>query len=1278
MPRCATDARAAHSNAPIAALEPTEGVRRRRSSTRVGDASSRERTPNAERANERTTNERMETFQRNGAARDDPWASMRMTTEAVQTTRGRALGDGDDDGDGMRDSPLTTRRRRKLGTTKRANARTRRNDASASEEDAAGTCSEGEEEAMTLTTTRRTTRGNVKFKAEAENASLTAMAKKSASAATTTPGKKVVVHEEVEKINARATNKPLKARTNEKGMREGESSAVNSSNESFATASIDPWGAPLVVAVERKSRQVSSGPRDSMTTARKKRAQEEVPMSPSRYESVNPRVVTATKRSKEARSPVRQLTAANVAFGSPTAILSATNGPLRADTDEGRAYVCPGPELPPKGECYLGMWRGEERARLLAYEACVQSCLEGSLGSFTAQRRFDMDTCLFFLNERCAELRRAFGLDNVLVGVHSDEGRSPEPKTRVTPEKMRRAESTRGVGPGAGGVRWAAITIAVMDVEIIDRGLKKFTKGWDPREHGWQRPTEARGQHMIVRTEGGPGSAEVCAEIAVKQPAVRLALGPGDKEFIIEVPLKSDGSKVATAQIALDQLCKRAEAGVVELPLELEVEMPATEQAAAYTHKYEKGTVSLSAVFEAAVGAGLMSAPPGAGTAPDRSMQGWAEASHVLTPQAAYDFALGAALRALGFTRRRLTIHGQWQTLLDELAKGHGVSETYTSLRYIQHLLAVATPTADCLSLIRDHLKLALRRQADGSLGSTEGQMLNGIRSAVMTLVCVCLANYKSLDESEFRGITESIPPIVPAPALDVSLELFKALQRDPSSSGALEILTENITSAARACFKKNKAVLVNEKRKLAVNNKDLVTQLYVAIGELCVALKNELETDRVIQSASEFPGGFSLPALSADMYCTEVAATFKDALDACPPSGPPSTDVLDCIERSCNLQASASIEEKDGQRMGAPKLDTRKIFQPHIDGWITAAQRRLEVRCVAVLTTKGIVGPAIEEAYIAMNDALHGFERIVTRWPDQALALERVLVSAERLLIKQIAESVEHLHVGIANKEDGDGKSSKPTLRAKGNWMNKFGSMKDGVASVAKRTQQVSQQVSKRLSRGDAAHNGIPPALAAALNALKSMEIRRADEEKVGQRLMTWAVNGGSAGADELGHGLTETLGELRAHYNGYLRRAVHGVYSCGPSLREKLCKAKPKQEVEPVVAPVLAYIDGIKVSLDKKLPQRRAMVGVLRGLWDSIGAECLAFYEEDLRTNSTWHKRVLASAAVDIVSDKIQDIIREFLVHDVHDKDVEPPSSVAKLQAFSSSNTRDSVQLY
>ena len=57
-------------------------------------------------------------------------------------------------------------------------------------------------------------------------------------------------------------------------------------------------------------------------------------------------------------------------------------------------------------ESYLGPWRGEERARLLAYEACLQSCLEGSLGSQAAQSKVDM--AVRFLTDRCRELRVGF------------------------------------------------------------------------------------------------------------------------------------------------------------------------------------------------------------------------------------------------------------------------------------------------------------------------------------------------------------------------------------------------------------------------------------------------------------------------------------------------------------------------------------------------------------------------------------------------------------------------------------------------------------------------------------------------------------------------------------------------------------------------------------------------------------------------------------------------------------------------------------------------------
>ena len=1133
---------------------------------------------------------------------------------------------------------------------------------------------------------RTTSTRRVAFQEEAENAALSSMGR---TRAATTPSRprKGIVREEVEKINQRGGKaKPLsRDRTNEKGIRDssegsetatatmhrGKSKALNSSDDSFITASIDPWGAPLV----------SPGTMRQVAKVTKKRAQGDVPLSPQRYDAVQSRGGqsrgTTTTMAKKAKETKTARLRASQAFGSPTAVLSPTNAPLRADTAEGQDYVCPGPPLPPPGECYLGLWRGGERARLLAYEACVQTCLKdaSSHDPFTTQAKLE-DMRVHFITHGCTELRKAFGLESILVGASYDEPRSPEPATRaMTPDRSRRSDSMNRMGntAGAGGGRWAAVTVSVPEVNIIDRGLKKYTNGWDPRVHGWSKPTEARGQRVTVRTEGGPGSIESSAQINVKQAPLRLSLGPGDTTLVVEVTLKT--GKVAKAVMPLEELCKRSENDVVEMPLMLTAEVAATEQQEAYTRHYEKGVLKLRAVFEAAVGAGSMSAPPGAGTSADRSGLDWNDPQATLSPQTAYDFALGAALRALGFTWRRLAVHGHWELLLKQLADTYRVRTTYTSLRYVQHLLAVATPTGDCLSMMRDHLEEALQRQADGSLSPVESQMLNSIRAAVMTLLCVCFANYKSLDESEFRGITDSIPPIVPAPAIGVSLELFKSLQRDPTSAGSLGILTEHVTNAARACFKKNKAVLVVEDRKLAENNRDLVTKLYVSIGKLCTTLKHELETDRHIQSASEFPTGFSLPTISSDVYCSEVTSTFKDALENCPPPAPPSNDVLDCISRSCELEASASIEEEVPRHV---KLNTLNIFQPHIDRWVDSAKKRLEQRCSAVLNSKGIDGKAIEECYVAMHAALQGFERIVTRWPEQALALERVLVGAERLIINKIAESVEHLHVAGIPKEE-EGKSSKPASR-KGGWMN-IGRMKEGASSIAKRTQQVSSAVSKRFAQFDRQHGGMPPALAAALNALKSMELlRRGDGtrgDSPGECLIKWANNGGGAGP-ELGRGLTEALGELRAHYSGYLRRAVHGVYDCGPSLRKRLRGAKPKQDVEAVVAPIVTYIDGVKNSLERKLPQPRAMVGVLRGFWDFIGAEALTFYEEDLRTNSTWHNRVLTSGAIDVISEKFQQAIRERLGNDMEEKDIEAPSSIAKIQAFSSSTARDSVQLY
>jgi hypothetical protein len=60
---------------------------------------------------------------------------------------------------------------------------------------------------------------------------------------------------------------------------------------------------------------------------------------------------------------------------------------------------------------------------------------------------------------------------------------------------------------------------------------------------------------------------------------------------------------------------------------------------------------------------------------------------------------------------------------------------------------------------------------------------------------------------------------------------------------------------------------------------------------------------------------------------------------------------------------------------------------------------------------------------------------------------------------------------------------------------------------------------------------------------------------------------------------------------------------------------EAASLDELDALVAPVIAHIQTVVSGLRRSIPQRRALVGVLRGLWDHLGGEALKFVEEDLR---------------------------------------------------------------
>ena len=64
-------------------------------------------------------------------------------------------------------------------------------------------------------------------------------------------------------------------------------------------------------------------------------------------------------------------------------------------------------------------------------------------------------------------------------------------------------------------------------------------------------------------------------------------------------------------------------------------------------------------------------------------------------------------------------------------------------------------------------------------------------------------------------------------------------------------------------------------------------------------------------------------------------------------------------------------------------------------------------------------------------------------------------------------------------------------------------------------------------------------------------------------------------------------------------------------------------------LVLPILSHIQTVVSGLKHSVPQRRALVGVLRGLWDHLGGEALKFVEDDLRQRSSWRLRLMAVGA-------------------------------------------------
>ncbi|CAI5951237.1 unnamed protein product [Closterium sp. NIES-65] len=135
-----------------------------------------------------------------------------------------------------------------------------------------------------------------------------------------------------------------------------------------------------------------------------------------------------------------------------------------------------------------------------------------------------------------------------------------------------------------------------------------------------------------------------------------------------------------------------------------------------------------------------------------------------ITESAAYDWVLAAAMAAQGFHARNLRLSGPWEWLCDQFATCYGVSPHYTKLRYLTRVMDVATPTADCLTLIHQLLAPVLHaHDSDGSsVTKQEARMLADMEERVGDLL---QHHYPPLCTPLFSPQPHSPPPFAGAHA---------------------------------------------------------------------------------------------------------------------------------------------------------------------------------------------------------------------------------------------------------------------------------------------------------------------------------------------------------------------------------------------------------------------------------------------------------------------------------------------------------------------------------
>ncbi|XP_050903449.1 uncharacterized protein LOC127117468 isoform X1 [Lathyrus oleraceus] len=626
----------------------------------------------------------------------------------------------------------------------------------------------------------------------------------------------------------------------------------------------------------------------------------------------------------------------------------------------------------------------------------------------------------------------------------------------------------------------------------------------------------------------------------------------------------------------------------------------------------------------------------------------------------AYDILLEGAMHAQCFHSRNLRLNGPWKWLLDAFADYYGVSNSYSKLRYLLQVMNVATPTKDCLELVKELLDPLMKARSERSLTRQERSILLDCETQIERLLATVFENYKSLDENLPTGLTDHFGPAsdFAAPALHPALQVFSSLH-DILSPDAQTILQKYLQTAARKRCRKH-MMETDEFMSGTSESYQLdtitISTAYLKMKNLCISIRNEIQADIKINSHNTihgqhiFPSSIDLAKITAAIYSTELCKRLKTFLSAWPPSSP-QAHVNELLVATADFERDLeswnirflSISVQGG-------VDSRNLFHNYIMVWIQDMQLNLLDLCKAEkvpwagVTTNHSTSPFAEKMYEDIKDNLIQYEVVINRWPQYSLYLENAVANIERAIVKSLEKQYSDILTPLKD-------------------------------SIPKR---LHLQVQKLARRQSATVPLVPNQLGIFLNTIKRiLDVLHCRVEDI---LNSWAsclpVMGDKKLFGEQMNGITVLL---RTRYKTYLQaiigNIVNNVQGNKSTRLKKILEETREADGEADVRERMQLLNSQLIDFISNLHEvftSQIFIAICRGLWDRMGQIILKFLE-GRKENRIWYNG--SCYALGILDDTFASQMQRLRGNALQEKDIEPPRSVIEARSILCKDTTNAT---